>query len=183
MVPADSVRIPRVPTYSGCCLMKFNYVYGIITLYDLIFQFVPLLWICIYWQSFYPICAETQMVWASPRSLATTGGITFVFFSCRYLDVSVPCVCLHYWMICLQHIGLPHSEISGFTVICTYPKLFAAYHVLLRLWEPRHPPYALSFLLDSIVLLFVSIFTFFLEYIFCFSQYVKELRPRGLCGE
>ena len=29
-------------------------------------------------------------VWAPPRSLATTCGITFVFFSCGYLDVSVP---------------------------------------------------------------------------------------------
>ena len=27
----------------------------------------------------------------------------------------------------------------------TYTRLFAAYHVLLRLQEPRHPPYALSF--------------------------------------
>ncbi len=36
--------------------------------------------------------AETTMVWAPPRSLAATGGITIVFFSCRYLDVSVPCV-------------------------------------------------------------------------------------------
>ena len=28
-------------------------------------------------------------------------------------------------------------------VICTSPQLFAAYRVLRRLWEPRHPPYAL----------------------------------------
>ena len=33
----------------------------------------------------------------------------------------------------LQSSGLPHSEILGLTVICTYPKLIAAYHVLLRL--------------------------------------------------
>ncbi len=35
-------------------------------------------------------------------------------------------------------IRLPHSEISGSTVICTYPKLIAAYHVLHRLLAPRH---------------------------------------------
>ena len=29
-------------------------------------------------------------IWAPPRSLATTYGITLVFFSCGYLDVSVP---------------------------------------------------------------------------------------------
>ena len=34
----------------------------------------------------------TPLVWALPRSLATTGGITFVFFSSRYSDVSVPSV-------------------------------------------------------------------------------------------
>ena len=41
--------------------------------------------------------------------------------------------------------GLSHSEISGSMVICTYPELVAAYHVLHRLDEPRHPPFALSY--------------------------------------
>ena len=45
----------------------------------------------------------------------------------------------------LQTAGLSHSEILGSTVICTYPKLIAAYHVLHRLREPRHPPDALTF--------------------------------------
>ena len=43
----------------------------------------------------------------------------------------------------LQLIGLSHSEISGSKVICTYTELIAAYHVLHRLREPRHPPVAL----------------------------------------
>ena len=43
--------------------------------------------------------------------------------------------------------GLPHSEILGSKVICTYPKLIAAYHVLHRLREPRHPPSALAYFL------------------------------------
>ena len=45
----------------------------------------------------------------------------------------------------LQPAELPHSEMSGSKVVCTYPNLIAAYHVLLRLLEPRHPPFALSF--------------------------------------
>ena len=45
----------------------------------------------------------------------------------------------------LQPAELPHSEIAGSKVVCTYPTLFAAYHVLRRLPEPRHPPFALSF--------------------------------------
>ena len=40
--------------------------------------------------------------------------------------------------------GLPHSGIFGSTVICTSPKLIAAYHALHRLLTPRHPPCALS---------------------------------------
>ena len=84
-------------------------------------------------QSYYPTNAETIVVWAVPRSLATTGGITVVLCSYRYLDVSVPCVCIPEGIIHLQCIGLPHSEICGSRVICTYPQLIAAYHVLHRL--------------------------------------------------
>ena len=40
--------------------------------------------------------------------------------------------------------GLPHSEIPGSKVVCTSPRLIAAYHVFHRLHVPRHPPYALS---------------------------------------
>lgn len=45
----------------------------------------------------------------------------------------------------LQRAGLSHSEIRGSRVICTSPQLIAAYHVLLRLRGPRHPPCALSY--------------------------------------
>ena len=50
-----------------------------------------------------------------------------------------------YWMSSLQDDGLSHSEIRGSKAICAYPQLFAAYHVLHRLREPRHPPCALSY--------------------------------------
>ena len=77
--------------------------------------------------------------------------------------------------------GLPHSEIRGSMVICTSPRLFAAYHVLLRLREPRHPPYALCyflvFFLRTVWVDFILGLSFarFLS----FFQYVKDL----LCGE
>ena len=51
------------------------------------------------------------------------------------------------WMTALQTAGLSHSEIRGSKVICTYPRLIAAYRVLHRLREPRHPPCALSYFL------------------------------------
>ena len=97
--------------------------------------------------SYNPKCAVTPLVWANPRSLATTYGITFVFFSCAYLDVSVQRVRPPIGVPCLQHGGLPHSEIFGSMCVCHSPKLIAAYHVLLRLQEPRHPPYALILLI------------------------------------
>ena len=76
--------------------------------------------------------------------------------------------------------GLPHSEICGLAVICTSPQLIAAYHVLLRLKEPRHPPYALIYFLSLLVLTSLLI-PGFLLYAFllklCFFQYVNELIP------
>ena len=48
-------------------------------------------------------------------------------------------------MIQLHWTGLPHSEIPGSNRICQSPELIAAYHVLHRLWEPRHPPCALNY--------------------------------------
>ena len=46
-------------------------------------------------------------------------------------------------VIYLQYIRLSHSEIFGLSIVCIYPKLIAAYHVLHRLLVPRHPPCAL----------------------------------------
>ena len=46
--------------------------------------------------------------------------------------------------------GFPHSDIRGSRSICLSPRLFAAYHVLLRLREPQASPvrpYLLSFFL------------------------------------
>ena len=84
-------------------------------------------------RSYNPRYAVTCLVWANPRSLATTYGITFVFFSSAYLDVSVQRVCPSIDVACLQHAGLPHSDTCGSIRVCRSPQLFAAYHVLLRL--------------------------------------------------
>ena len=111
------------------------------------------------------------MVWALARSLATTCAIIIIFSSCGYLDVSVPHVRSSFDVIGLPPIGFPHSDIPASRVICTSTGLFAAYHVLHRLREPRHPPSALlllfifnwSFIAERtirfIYRLFFSIFT------------------------
>ena len=50
---------------------------------------------------------------------------------------------LHHRMVASKLAGLPYSDICGSSRICRSPQLFAAYHVLRRLSEPRHPPNAL----------------------------------------
>ena len=72
--------------------------------------------------SYYPAAASTATVWAVPRSLATTWGITVVFSSSAYLDVSVQPV----RPPLLGSKGLPHSEILGSTLLCSSPKLIAS---------------------------------------------------------
>ena len=51
--------------------------------------------------------------------------------------------------------GFPHSEISGSKLICSSPKLIAAYHVLHRLLMPRHSPCALYSLTYRTILIVV----------------------------
>ena len=124
-----------------------NFVYGSFTLSGLlsqnnstIFRFRS--------RSPYPRYARIT-VWAPSMSLAATLEIDLSFFSSGYLDVSVHRVPFHtlwiyVWMSGSSPDGFPHSDIRGSIDICSSPRLFAAYHVFLRLLVPRHPPYALS---------------------------------------
>jgi hypothetical protein len=80
-----------------------------------------------------------MLVWAVPRSLAATKGIINYFLFLRLLRCfSSPGL---RWA---AEARLPHSEICALKVICTSAQLIAAYHVLHRHQEPRHPPVALS---------------------------------------
>ena len=57
---------------------------------------------------YYPARASTPAVWALPLSLAATRGVTVVFLSSDYWDVSVRRVRLHdSWMPCLRMAGCP----------------------------------------------------------------------------
>ena len=93
------------------------------------------------------LCVATQTVWALPRSLATTGGIIQLFSlpaGTKMFQFPAFASSHSVMITVLQTAGLSHSEIAGSRVICTYPALIAAYHVLHRLREPRHPPDALT---------------------------------------
>ncbi len=50
----------------------------------------------------------------------------------------------------IASVGLPHSAIQGSQDMCSSPWLIAAYHGLLRLAAPRHPPYT-YYSLDHII--------------------------------
>src|SRR5690606_29427743 len=94
-------------------------------------------------RSFNPANAEAATVWASPVSLAAAPVITLVFLFFGYLDVSARRVRPPCGVLCVQHSVLHHSDTRAPYRVCHSPRIFAAYRVLLRLWEPRHPPYAL----------------------------------------
>ena len=146
MVPAHSIKVSRVSMYSGYRSAGFPFAYGAFTLSGRLSQNLSARINESIMRS-EPHGART-LVWALPISLATTFGITVVFSSSPYLDVSVQAVPLHtlwigVWMHEVCSCGFPHSDICGSVDICSSPQLFAAYHVFLRLLVPRHPPCAL----------------------------------------
>ena len=146
MVPAPSVKVSRVSTYSGSRLVLLSFAYGAFTLSGWLSQNHSAKLVESIPRS-EPRSARTP-VWALSISLAATFEITVVFSSSGYLDVSVHRVPFHslwigLWILEVFSSRFPHSEISGSMDICSSPKLFAAYHVFHRLLVPRHPPYAL----------------------------------------
>ena len=150
MVPADSRRIPRVPRYSGYRYAGMNFAKGAVTRCGPTFQTVTLAHARTTARSYNPGCASTHPVWALPRSLATTGGIIDLFSLPRGTKMfQFPRFASHRIdaMSAVRADGLSHSEIRGSQAICALPRLIAAYHVLHRLREPRHPPCALLYFL------------------------------------
>ena len=144
MVPADSDRIPRVPPYSGGGSLASSFpVRG-----------------CHPLRRAFPGASRSSptrsLPLLRPRPRLDAGGLGSVPFARHYsghrsffLFLRVlrcfssprsPQTCL---VAGLQPAGLPHSDIRGSSPVCSSPRLFAAYHVLLRLRKPRHPPFAL----------------------------------------
>ena len=144
MVPAGSDRVSRAPPYSGYRRQRPGLrVRGYHPLWPR-FPAGSASPAAAWWRPYNPAPALTGTVWADPRSLAATGGITLVFFSSGYLDVSVPRVRLPIARDApIARSGLPHSDTRGSKGMCPSPRIFAACRVLHRLWEPRHPPCAL----------------------------------------
>jgi hypothetical protein len=149
----DSHGVSRAPCYSGTPLnVYFGFrVRGFHPLWPDFPDSFPNLF-----QLKAPATPGRSLVWAVPISLAATHGITVFLFSCRYLDVSVPCV---------RSTQAIHSPGSDGTLLPTrfriqkspdqrlfasFPELIAGYHVFRRLSMPRHPPYTLKSLITFI---------------------------------
>ena len=146
MVPASSHKVPRVSWYSGYRLADSLFAYGAFTLSGWLSQNHSAKLVRSIPRS-EPQGART-LVWALSISLAATLEIDVSFSSSGYLDVSVHRVppahlWIQYAVTEVLSAGFPHSDISGSMDICSSPRLFAAYHVFLRLLVPRHPPCAL----------------------------------------
>ena len=152
MVPAHSIKVSRVSMYSGYCHVNSSFAYGAFTLSGRLSQNLSARFVeSIIRSEPHNACI---VVWPLSLSLAATHEIDVSFSSSGYLDVSVHRVPFHtlwigVWMTGVFPAGFPHSDISGSLDICSSPKLFAAYHVFLRLLVPRHPPCAL-FCLTSV---------------------------------
>ena len=152
MGPADSRRITRVPRYSGYHYAKSHFEYRTITFYGYSFQNILLDWLNTISWSYNPYGALLRHRFGLFPVRSPLLGKSLNYF--LFLQV-LRCFSSLRWLsyiarvTCLQHARLSHSEIFGSKIICIYPKLIAAYHVLHRLHEPRHPPCALSYFLRS----------------------------------
>ena len=153
MVPALSIKVPRVSMYSGFRSVSSPFAYGAFTLSGRLSQNLSARIVESIMRS-EPRNARIS-VWPLSLSLAATYEIDVSFSSSPYLDVSVQAVplltlCIGVRMTGVFPAGFPHSDIHGSKDICSSPWLFAAYHVFLRLLVPRHPPCALFCLTSAL---------------------------------
>ena len=151
MVPAHSHKVPRVSWYSGYCLASVRFAYGAFTHLAGLSSSV-LLQTSIDSTVRTPDASTWFGLFRVRSPLLTESHV--VFSSSAYLDVSVQRVpgCtlwIHVQSLQVFCSRFPHSEIRGSKVICTSPRLFAAYHVFHRLLVPRHPPCALDCLISQ----------------------------------
>ena len=152
MVPACSDKVSRVSSYSGYRHVELDFAYGTFTLFGQLSQNCS----AILFESIMRSEPRNARISVCPLSisLAATLEIDFSFSSSGYLDVSVHRVPFHTLCVGVRSTGVfpvrfPHSDISGSLLICSSPKLFAAYHVFHRLLVPRHPPCALDCLISQ----------------------------------
>ncbi len=96
-----------------------------------------------------PTTPALRLVWAVPRSLATTSGMLSVplgteMFQFPRFPSRALWVRARIWAVaCAPLRGFPIRTSPDIAPAHGSPGLFAVFHVLLRRLTPRHPPYAL----------------------------------------
>ena len=133
MVPAPSIKVPRVSMYSGYCHAESLFAYGAFTLSGWLSQNHSAKLFRSIMQS-EPHGART-MVWALPRSLAATYGIDCFFLFLRLLRCFSSPGSLPYVMAWRMDGWSPPSRVSPFIqlLITHYLHLPAAFRSLSRL--------------------------------------------------
>ena len=144
MVAADSDRIPRAPPYSGGHLCPAGLACtGLSPSTDRLSRRFQFLMHCM-WLVLQPRPRLDVTGLGSSHFDRHYFGNRYFFLFLRVLRCFSSPRSLQLKLVTgLQPAGLPHSDISGSVPVCGSPELFAAYHVLLRLRKPRHPPFAL----------------------------------------
>ena len=149
MVPPDSDRVSPAPPYSGFHYFGSDYQ---LQDYHLLRCSFPTVFDCLVLPSAYcgpttPWYCRKHQYWFGLFPVRSPLLRKSLLFSlpAGYLDVSVLLRLLSLRNILLRGMGCPIRTSSDRWAACTYPKLFAACHVLHRLQMPRHPPYTLTY--------------------------------------
>ena len=167
MVPADSDRISRVPTYSGYPNLNISVR---VQDFHLLWRDFPdsfrFQYIKIIQGPATPYLPKQIRFGLFPVRSPLLGESLFCFLFLRVLrcfsSPGSPPDCSGYHAF--NVMGCPIRKPADIMDICSSPQLIAACHVLLRLREPRHPPCALNYFLEYNLT----------NFSFYFSQYVKE---------
>ena len=164
MVLADSHGISRVPWYLGACqessyfrvqdyhLLRSHFPEGSASM-KICNSLAPSALEPV--RSHYPInasracCATSTGLGYSPFARRYSGNRFYFLFlrvlRCFSSPRSPPkAYVFSQGLTGFQPAGFPHSDTFGSKLVCSSPKLIAAYHVLHRRLAPRHPPWTLS---------------------------------------
>ena len=141
MVPADSNRISLVPRYSGFHWLATIYTYGAFTLYGSTFQKISFDVVYRMW-SYNPSPARKTGLGSSLFARHYSGNHYYFLFLRVLRCISSPGWLSFEWYV-FNVSGCPIRKSEDLMLVCSSPQLIAAYHVLHRLLDPRHPPYTL----------------------------------------
>ena len=144
MVPVPSVRISRVPTYSG--FRSPSFCFHLREFHPLRYTFpgISVSFLSSFSRSLPPTYFYIRFGLFRFRSPLLSESLLFSFPPGTEMFQFPGFPSVYYLFIYGSHgftrAEFPHSDICGSQDICSSPQLFAACHVLLRRHVPRHPP-------------------------------------------